>query len=114
MTHPNAGNLGGGGFALVRRPGGPTVALDFRETAPRSLTRPDFDVLKNVFEPLVDLVRDTTEVGPVLATRWTASEDGTAYTVALRKGVVFHDGSPFNAEAVKFNFDRILTLRKGY
>jgi len=43
VTHPNAGNLGGGGFVLVRRPGGPTVALDFRETAPHSLTRPDFD-----------------------------------------------------------------------
>jgi gamma-glutamyltranspeptidase/glutathione hydrolase len=45
VTHPNAGNLGGGGFVLVRRPGGPTVALDFRETAPHSLTRPDFDAM---------------------------------------------------------------------
>jgi gamma-glutamyltranspeptidase/glutathione hydrolase len=43
VTHPNAGNLGGGGYALVRRRGGPTFALDFREFAPRSLTRPDFD-----------------------------------------------------------------------
>jgi gamma-glutamyltranspeptidase/glutathione hydrolase len=45
VTHPNAGNLGGGGFVLVRRSGGPTVALDFRETAPRSLTRKDFDAM---------------------------------------------------------------------
>ncbi|HEX6765804.1 MAG TPA: gamma-glutamyltransferase [Polyangiaceae bacterium] len=45
VTHPNAGNLGGGGFALVRRPGGPTVAIDFRETAPHSLTRPEFDAM---------------------------------------------------------------------
>lgn len=45
VTHPNAGNLGGGGFALVRRRGGPTVAYDFRESAPRSLTRPAFDTM---------------------------------------------------------------------
>jgi len=43
VTHPSAGNLGGGGFALVRPRGGPTLAVDFRETAPASLTRPDFD-----------------------------------------------------------------------
>jgi gamma-glutamyltranspeptidase/glutathione hydrolase len=45
VTHPNAGNLGGGGFVLVRRPGGPTIALDFRESSPRSLTRKDFDAM---------------------------------------------------------------------
>jgi gamma-glutamyltranspeptidase/glutathione hydrolase len=45
VTHPNAGNLGGGGFALVRPRGGPTAAFDFREAAPRSLTRPDFDAM---------------------------------------------------------------------
>ena len=43
VTHPSAGNLGGGGFALVRARGGPTLAFDFRETAPASLTRADFD-----------------------------------------------------------------------
>jgi len=45
VTHPSAGNLGGGGFALVRPRGGPTVAVDFRETAPSSLTRPSFDAM---------------------------------------------------------------------
>jgi gamma-glutamyltranspeptidase/glutathione hydrolase len=43
VTHPSAGNLGGGGFALVRPRGGPTLAVDFRETAPAGLTRADFD-----------------------------------------------------------------------
>ncbi|MET0791590.1 MAG: gamma-glutamyltransferase, partial [Polyangiaceae bacterium] len=43
VTHPSAGNLGGGGFLLVRPKGGPTAALDFRESAPLSLTRERFD-----------------------------------------------------------------------
>ena len=43
VTHPSAGNLGGGGFMLARPPSGPSVALDFRETAPEKLTRPAFD-----------------------------------------------------------------------
>lgn len=46
VTHPSAGNLGGGGFMLVRPKGGPTFALDFRETAPLSLTRERFDAME--------------------------------------------------------------------
>ena len=45
---------------------------------------------------------------PSLAESWTISDDGKTYTFKLREGVVFHDGTPFNAEAVKFNFDRML------
>jgi gamma-glutamyltranspeptidase/glutathione hydrolase len=45
VTHPSAGNIGGGGFMLVRRPGADavTTAIDFRETAPAALTRAGFD-----------------------------------------------------------------------
>lgn len=43
VTHPSAGNLGGGGFFLVRPAGGPARAFDFRETAPHALTRAAFD-----------------------------------------------------------------------
>ncbi len=45
VTHPSAGNIGGGGFMLVRRagPDATTIAIDFRETAPAALTRPGFD-----------------------------------------------------------------------
>jgi gamma-glutamyltranspeptidase/glutathione hydrolase len=45
VTHPSAGNLGGGGLALVRSPEGPTVAVDFREKAPRALTREHFGAM---------------------------------------------------------------------
>jgi gamma-glutamyltranspeptidase/glutathione hydrolase len=45
VTHPSAGNLGGGGFMLVRPAAGPTVAVDFREAAPGRLTRERFESL---------------------------------------------------------------------
>jgi gamma-glutamyltranspeptidase/glutathione hydrolase len=41
VTHPSAGNLGGGGFMIVRLAGGEAHAVDFRETAPASATTPD-------------------------------------------------------------------------
>ena len=77
-------------------------------------TRPDFDLVKNVFEPLVDLVRDTTEIGPVLATKWTTNNEATVWTLTLRSGVVFHDGTAFNAETVRANFEWIVALKKGF
>ncbi|MFC6760692.1 ABC transporter substrate-binding protein [Sulfitobacter porphyrae] len=68
----------------------------------------DFRILMNVYDGLVRYKDGTLEVEPALATDWTISEDGTVYTFTLREGVSFHDGSAFDAEAVKFNFDRIL------
>jgi len=50
---------------------------------------------------------------PVLATGWESNEDGTIWTFRLRKGVKFHDGTPFNAEAVKFSIDRVMAVNKG-
>ena len=68
----------------------------------------DFRILMNVYDGLVRYKDGTLEVEPALATDWEISEDGTEYTFTLRDGVSFHNGSPFNAEAVKFNFDRML------
>ncbi len=55
------------------------------------------------------LIRQTPDGAfhPGLATRWEISADGLTYTFYLREGVKFHDGTPLNAEAVKFSFDRI-------
>ena len=68
----------------------------------------DFRILVNVYEGLTRYKSGTLEVEPSLATSWVISADGTEYTFTLRNGVTFHDGTPFNAEAVKFNFDRML------
>lgn len=61
----------------------------------------------NVVEPLVwQPEAGAFEAG--LATEWSVNEDATVYTFELREGVAFHDGTPFNAEAVQFTFDRIV------
>jgi len=63
-------------------------------------------VLYQMTEGLTRLAPGTSDVEPSLATDWEASEDGRAWTFNLREDVTFHDGEPFNAEAVCFNFDR--------
>ncbi|MFD0981637.1 ABC transporter substrate-binding protein [Tropicimonas aquimaris] len=68
----------------------------------------DFRILMNVYDGLVRYKSGTLEVEPALAESWEISEDGTEYTFTLREGISFHDGTPLTAEAVKFNFDRML------
>jgi peptide/nickel transport system substrate-binding protein len=63
-------------------------------------------VVQQVFESLMKIKVGTTEVEPNLATSATPNEDGTEWTFELQQGVTFHDGTPFNADAVKANFDR--------
>jgi peptide/nickel transport system substrate-binding protein len=63
-------------------------------------------VIGEVFEGLVRHPAGSAEIEPALAEKWEMSEDGLQYTFTLRHGVTFHDGTPFNAEAVKFNFNR--------
>ncbi len=57
-----------------------------------------------------NLVRFNTkmQIEPALAESWTQSKDGLTWTFKLRKGVKFHDGTPFDAKAVKYFFDRVL------
>ena len=68
----------------------------------------DFRILVNVFEGLVGYRPGTLEPAPALAESWSVSDDGRVYTFRLRPRVRFHDGSAFDAEAVRFNFQRML------
>lgn len=61
----------------------------------------------NIYEPMV-WQTSAGKFEPGLAESWTISPDAKEYTLKLRKDVKFHDGTPFNAEAVKFTFDRIV------
>ncbi|MBX0316485.1 ABC transporter substrate-binding protein [Planococcus glaciei] len=62
---------------------------------------------RTIYDSLV-VQDENNEIQPWLATEWEVSEDGKSYTFKLREDVKFHDGTPFNAEAVKYSFDRIL------
>lgn len=65
-----------------------------------------FRVSRQIFEGLVGTEAGTADPAPLLATSWDSSDDGMSHTFTLREGVTFQDGTPFNAEAVCFNFDR--------
>jgi len=63
-------------------------------------------VMNNIFEGLIRYKPGTTELEPWLAEKWDVSPDGKVFTFYLRKGVKFHDGTDFNADAVVFSFER--------
>ena len=59
-----------------------------------------------IYDNLVRLDKNL-KIQPELAERWEVSKDGCTWTFHLRKGVKFHDGTPFDAQAVKFHIDRV-------
>src|SRR6516165_4170319 len=72
------------------------------------------EVTTQIFNLLVRAKPGGTEVEPDLAESWSVSPDGLIWTFKLRKGVTFHDGTPWNAEAAKFNFDRMADPKNPY
>jgi peptide/nickel transport system substrate-binding protein len=78
------------------------VALDPAQVTDLNSNR----VGRRVVETLVAFADESTQIVPGLAESWTISKDGLNYTFKLRKGIAFHDGTPFNAQAVKFSIER--------
>jgi peptide/nickel transport system substrate-binding protein len=66
-----------------------------------------FEVLENVFDTLVEPDANL-EMRPALAESWGVSPDQRVWTFHLRRGVTFHDGSPFTADDVVFSYRRII------
>ena len=67
------------------------------------------NIIYNVGESLYTYQLGTTEIEPLLATKMPqVSQDGLTYTIPLRQGVTFHDGTPFNAEAMAFSLQRFI------
>jgi ABC-type transport system substrate-binding protein len=108
-------------FALVLMVMAPTAVLAqdaasitvaFNESQPNSLdpavgtSVDDFLVARNICEGLTLYDPQTLEPIPALAESWELSDDGLVYTFKLRQGVTFTDGSTFDANDVKFSFDR--------
>ena len=95
------------GGTIVFGRGGDSVGLDpAYETDGNS-----FMVCDNIYEQLVAYKDETTDVEPGLAKSWEISDDGKTYTFQLREGVNFHDGTPFNADAVVFSIGRMMKNR---
>ncbi|HXV60019.1 MAG TPA: ABC transporter substrate-binding protein [Vicinamibacteria bacterium] len=70
-------------------------------------------VIWMVYNALIRYDEDMRFV-PDLATRWSVAEDDVTWTFELREGVRFHDGTAFDAQAVKANFDRVLDPEQGH
>src|SRR6056297_574384 len=88
----------GGDFVYV-------MGADAVTLLPANMTdNPSEAVCRHIFDGLVEFTPEM-EMVPALAKSWDVSEDGTVYTFHLQEGVKFHDGAPFNAQAVKRYFD---------
>ncbi|WP_027415818.1 ABC transporter substrate-binding protein [Aneurinibacillus terranovensis] len=100
----------GGGGTLIYARGSDSVSLD-----PQNVTDGEsLKVTKNIFDTLVDYKKENTEIVPALATEWKSSPDGKVWTFTLRDGVKFQDGTDFNANAVVFNFERMMDKKNTY
>jgi peptide/nickel transport system substrate-binding protein len=92
------------GGTLIWGRGGDSVNLDLAQAT-------DGESIKagiQIFENLVMFGPNSMDIEPQLAKSWTVSEDGLTWTFKLREGVKFHDGTPFNAQAVYDSFARII------
>jgi hypothetical protein len=69
--------------------------------------------MRNIYDSLVRVRHAPPVIEPGLAQSWTISDDGLVYTFNLNPGAVFHDGSPLNAAAVKYSFDRLTRIGRG-
>ena len=92
------------GGTLTWGRGGDSVTLDLAQATDGESIKGGIQVLEN----LVIFAKDSMNVEPQLATSWEVSKDGLVWTFKLRKGVKFHDGTPFNANAVKVSFERVI------
>lgn len=101
------------GSALAQRKGG-----ELNVVVP-SVDGEDFDPIRFasagqhnyyplVYDPLINKDPDTGKLVPGLATEWTVGADGKSWIIKLRKGVKFHDGTPFTAKDAKFSLDRYM------
>jgi peptide/nickel transport system substrate-binding protein len=101
-TAEDGGEAAGDGQTFVFGASADPVILDGAYVSDGESFRP----IRQIFEGLVTTVEGSTDIEPRLATSWETSEDGLEWTFSLQEGVTFHDGEPFDAEAVCFNFDR--------
>ena len=98
--------------AAAQSGSGLTVTWGEDDATPRTYdprvtsSRHEYQVIAQMFDPLI-ASDGSNKLFPGLATAWDVAPDGKSVTLKLRSDVGFHDGTPFDAEAVKFTFDTI-------
>lgn len=108
---PEGGSAPGGTAAEPARRPFLVIGLpgDAKELDPAQISDTESgQVAEVLYEGLMRFQQGSLELEPCLATGHTVSGDGRVWTFTLRQGVTFHDGTPFDAEAVVFNFQRQL------
>ena len=113
---PSANSDASAGAGTPKKGGSITVAV---EGEPASMD-PAFDydfvsglAVASVTEPLLKFCENDTKLCPNLAESWTVSPDGMTYTLKIRQGVKFHDGSTMTVDDVVFSLDRIRDPKLG-
>ncbi len=85
-----------------------TDVIDFDPL--RSRARVDRYAMFNIYDSLV-AIDASGKIVPALAEKWDISPEGKTYTLTLRSGMKYHDGTDFDAESVKWNLDRYRTTK---
>ena len=70
------------------------------------------EVISNIFEGLVQFKKGTYDMQPCLATKWEVKDEGKKWIFFLRKGVTFHNGKEFDAQAVIATFKRRMSKKE--
>lgn len=90
------------GGTLIYAKNGPPITLD----PAVSREGESSVIIANIYDGLIEQHAGKTGINPALARSWEISKDGLTYIFHLRTGVVFHDGTTFNSDAVIQNFER--------
>ncbi len=109
LLAPLGCGLPGPGATPTPKGGTIVVALNSEPLTLDSQQSSDYNTSRacyGIYDRLLEFNDSSTEVGPGLAETCRISDDGLTYTLNLRRGVRFHDGTPLDAEAVKFNLER--------
>ncbi|MDF2994181.1 MAG: putative extracellular solute-binding protein family 5, partial [Microbacterium sp.] len=109
-AEPDAGGGGGEPQGIwVRALNGDPMAVGFNAQLTAGTVPSLFSA--QLFDPLIFLSPEDGSLNPGLAESWTLSDDGLELTFELRDGVTWHDGEPFTAEDVVFNYEEIVPLQ---
>lgn len=104
----DTGSTQGGELVIARSEEGRTL------DPAQAVTPAEIAPINQVFDRLFTVSKDGKEVEPSLAESATPSDDGTEWTVTLRDGVEFSDGSPLTADDVKYSLDRSRKAKAGF